>query len=226
MSNPIECAKAYQPADRAQLIAELVAVAGGWLHARCSSASVGLPGISTDDLFQETLLRLWRSPTPVDLTRPQAELRVYLARTVDWVAKDLGRSLARRSRVEILLDVVRADISGIESAVPDAIDQMMIPDTDEDLIARIQHLIAPARLSKPQSDAVCNELADRSLTSHDFACLVDRSPDQVRKDKERGLRKLRAWLGLTPHEQRVFGAVRRFRSTNSRATPAAARVTR
>lgn len=184
--------------DRGALIDALVADQAQWLLSRCAKAAAGRAGLDAADVYQQTIERLLRASVAVD---PDNQgLRTFLGRCVDWVTQDLTDQQTRQGGVTLSPEKFG---DALERSSAEGADE---PTGDGSGIA--PDLLAEPGLNEHQVRAVLNECGDPGVSVKEFAHLVARSYDAVRKDKERALSRLRKWLCLDEEETRVFKAVR------------------
>ncbi len=195
--------------DRNELIVALVADHGDWLLVRCAKAAAGWAGFDKFDVYQETIKRLLTSSMRVD--PGNKGLRTFLSLHVEWATRDLIAKHAKDKGVELPPEEFDAKL---EQSAAERLDQT--PDSDGPGRS-VSAMIADAPLSDPQANAIGNECGEPGLPAKEFALMVGRSYSQIRKDKERGLRNLHTWLGLTEDEEKAFIAVRRYGSVGEAA---------
>lgn len=191
--------------DRGELIDALVADHGQWLVGRCAKAAAGRTELDAGDLYQQTIIRLLGASVAVD--PGNGGLRTFLSRCVEWATSDLSDQRVRQGGDDISPERYREVLDSSTA------DQDVGPEEPLD-----HGLVAGARLNPHETRAVLNDCGEPGVSAKEFAHMVARSHPAVRKDKERGIAKLRRWLGLDETETRVFMAVRRHGSVPAAAT--------
>jgi DNA-directed RNA polymerase specialized sigma24 family protein len=181
----------------------LLRVQGDWLRCRVRSTAHRFQ-LDGDELCQELMLSMLRRSTTVD--EGNKGVRTWLGSRVDWTAKDM---LRRRGREEA---VDNADLEAFEH------DQAARQPADppDPVTLDVKHLMQLG-LTGHEAQVVAFRCTGVDMPLKDFAELVHRSYTSVRKEYERGTRKIEELFGLTAEEVLV---VRMWRKHGSAAATA------
>lgn len=193
-----------EPNPAAERIERLLAVQGEWLRCRVRATAHHLR-LDADELCQELMLSMLRRSTTVD--EGNRGVRTWLGSRVDWTAKDMVR---RGGREETVSD---ADLQAIEY---DMATRRPAPDPPGPVTLDVKHLVQLG-LTLHEAQVVALRCTGVDMPLKDFAELVHRSYASVRKEYERGTRKIEALFGLTAEEILV---VREWRKHGTAAATA------
>ncbi len=180
----------------AERIERLLAVQGTWLRSRVCSTAHHFR-LDADDLCQELMLSMLRRSMTVD--EGNRGVRTWLGSRVDWTAKDM---LRRRGREET---VGPDDLEAIEREMTA---RSPIPESPGPVTLDVRHLIQLG-LTPHEAQVVALRCTGVDMPLKDFAELVHRSYASVRKEYERGTRKIEELFGLTAEEIVVVRAWRK-----------------
>ncbi len=184
--------------DRPELVEVVLREQGIWLMERCEAAAKRWPAIlDAHDLFQGVMQRLLRSRTDPDAHA--TGVRTFLARCLTWVVREQVDARIHQGGALVPDEEVLRRADAAEPA----------PDPDEPLD---EGLLRAIGLTDHQILALRREVERPELTWQQYADLVNRSCSAVRKDRERAVRRIEAWLGLDPLEH---AALARYRVTRS-----------
>ena len=189
----------------AERIERLLEVQGGWLRVRVRSTAHHFR-LDPDELCQELMLSMLRRSTTVD--EGNRGVRSWLGSRVDWTAQDM---LRRRGREET---VGAADLEAIEH---DMARRRPPPDPPGPMTLDMKHLVEWG-LTPHEAQVVALRCTGVDMPMKDFAELVQRSYSSVRKEYERGTRKIEELFGLTAEEVLVVRAWRKH-GTAAAAAP-------
>lgn len=187
--------------DRVELVEALVGELGAWLLDRCAKAAAGRTGFDKSDVYQETMIRLLTSSIEVQLDN--RGIKTFLSKRVEWATRDLVDRNARQAGVPVPAEEIEDRLARTAATPADESFDA------EDPAGSATAILGRSPLSAVKAAAVGNDCGEPGKSATEFAQLIGRTYDQVRKDKERGLRELRTWLGLTEAEEKVYLAVRR-----------------
>lgn len=191
------------PAERAAVVEAVLAAEARWLFERCRKAVATRPEIDASDVFQSVVKRLLLSRRQID---PDSRgFRTFLGRCADWVVLDLAADHERQAGVAISEEEFDA---ALEARVADELP--VGPLMEPELLSRIG-------LSPNQISTVLKDDRNSDLSWKEFAILLGRPYGAVRKDRERALDKIEAWLGLDAEERRAYAAHRRTGSVTQAA---------
>ncbi len=184
-----------EPNPAAERVERLLAVQGVWLRnrVRCTARYYRL---DADELCQELMLSMLRRSTTLD--EGNRGLRTWLGGRVDWTAKDM---LRRRGREDAM---VQEDLEAIEH---DMALRRPTPEPPSLATLDVRHLVALG-LTANEAQVVALRCTGVDMPLKDFAELVHRSHASVRKELERGTRKIENLFGLTSEEVAVVRAWR------------------
>jgi DNA-directed RNA polymerase specialized sigma24 family protein len=185
-----------EPGPAAARIERLLAVQGEWLRGRVRSTASYFR-LDPDELCQELMLSMLRRSTTLD--EGNRGVRTWLGSRVDWTAKDM---LRRRGREET---VGPHDLEAIEREM--AL-RHPAPEQPGPVTLDVKHLVELG-LTAHEAQVVALRCTGVDMPLKDFAELVRRSHASVRKEYERGTRKIEELFGLTPEEVVVVRAWRR-----------------
>ena len=188
----------------AERIERLLEVQGDWLRCRVRSTAHRLR-LDADELCQELMLSMLRRSTTVD--EGNKGVRTWLGSRVDWTAKDM---LRRRGREDA---VGPEDLQAIED---DMIARRPAPEHAGPVTLDVKHLVQLG-LTPHEAQVVAMRCTGVDMPLKDFAELVHRSYASVRKEYERGTRKIEELFGLTAEEVLV---VRTWRKHGTAAAAA------
>jgi hypothetical protein len=87
--------------------------------------------------------------------------------------------------------------------------------TDFELILDVYYLVERCHLTQNEARTVALRCSGVDMTFKEYAALVGRSHASVRKEYERGIRKIGASLGLTDDEHEIMRAMSRHGSTTA-----------
>ena len=180
-----------EPNPAAERIERLLEVQGEWLRVRVRSSAHHFR-LDPDELCQELMLSMLRRSTTVD--EGNRGVRSWLGSRVDWTAQDMLRRRGREETVEA------ADLESIEH------DGRRLPAPDPSL--DVKHLVQMG-LTLHEAQVVALRCTGVDMPLKDFAELVHRSYASVRKEYERGTRKIEELFGLTAEEILVVRAWRK-----------------
>ena len=193
-----------EPNPAAERIERLLAVQGEWLHGRVRSTARHFR-LDPNELCQELMLSMLRRSTMAD--EGNRGVRSWLGSRVDWTAQDM---LRRRGREETVSD---ADLEAIERGMAA---RRPAPDPPGPMTLDTRHLIELG-LTPNEAQVVALRCTGVDMPLKDFAELVHRSYASVRKEYERGTRKIEELFGLTAEEVLV---VREWRKHGTAAATA------
>ena len=185
-------------------IDQLLQEQNAWLYRRVRSTALRYH-VDADKLLQETLLSLLRASTSLD--PGDRGLRTWLAQRVEWSATNLRRQQAR--------DLTADDLSGIDlanEASPTPSPAQELRDTSIN-----QRRLQEVGLTRDQAQTLAMRTSGFDLSLRELAELLDRSYAKTRQDYARGLRRVEAWIRLTPTETQVYTAYRRYGSVEHAA---------
>lgn len=212
---PLRCEDDQAPKDPREVLRQNRALHGDdqevsddhekWLRAAILSAARRY-GVDRDDLRQELELSLLRRSVTLDEGNPGA--RGWLTRRIKWTAL----SMRRRGGPEFPTDP--ADLQSVDSH-RDVVHEHQVPLAD--LIQRIRGNLLRLGLSENESQTVALLCAGVDLPLNDFALMVGRSHASVRKERSRGVRKIKNHFGLTAEEDVVLQGWRTFGSARAAA---------
>jgi DNA-directed RNA polymerase specialized sigma24 family protein len=184
------------PNPAAERIERLLAVQGLWLRdrVRCTARRYRL---DADELCQELMLSMLRRSATVDEGNPG--VRSWLGGRVDWTAHDM---LRRRGREDI---VSPDDLAAIER---DMSARRPVQESPALVTLDVRYLIELG-LTPNEAQVVAFRCTGIDMPLKEFADLVHRSHASVRKEFERGTRKIENLFDLTAEELLVVRAWRR-----------------
>lgn len=193
-----------EPNAAADRIERLLEVQGAWLRCRVRSTAHRLR-LDADELCQELMLSILRRSTTVD--EGNKGVRTWLGSRIDWTAQDM---LRRRGREETVgpqdLEAIERDMAArcpmSESPGPATLD--------------VKQLVQLG-LTLHEAQVVALRCTGVDMSLKDFAELVHRSYASVRKELERGTRKIEDLFGLTAEEIVVVRAWRKHGSAAATA---------
>jgi DNA-directed RNA polymerase specialized sigma24 family protein len=185
-----------EPNPAAERIERLLAVQGEWLHGRVRSTARRFR-LDPDELCQELVLSMLRRSTMAD--EGNRGVRSWLGSRVDWTAQDM---LRRRGREET---VDAADLEAIEH---DMATRRAAPDPPGPTTLDVKHLVQMG-LTPNEAQVVALRCTGVDMALKDFAELVHRSYASIRKEFERGTRKIEELFGLSAEEIVVVRAWRK-----------------
>lgn len=193
----------------AERVERLLEVQGDWLRRRVlrRARHYRLDG---GDLCQQLMEGLLRRSTTVDERNPG--VRSWLSVRIEYTAVDMVRAAGRSSP---------AGPEELEMIEREAAARGRWPaDPNTEITIDPQHLIKIG-LTPHEAQTVAMHCTGVDMTLKEFAELVHRSYSAVRKELERGKRKIENLFGLTPAEAEVIRAWRKHGSVQE-----AARATR
>ena len=194
-----------EPNPAAERIERLLCVQGEWLRNRVKHTAHHFR-LDADELCQELMLSMLRRSTTVD--EGNRGVRTWLGSRVDWTAKDM---LRRRGREETIgpedLEAIEHEISARHPA----------PEHPGPVTLDMKHLVELG-LTPHEAQVVALRCTGVDMPLKDFAELVHRSYASVRKEYERGTRKIEELFGLTAEEVLVVRAWRKH-GTAAAAAP-------
>ena len=193
-----------EPNPAAERIERLLAVQGEWLRCRVRATALHLR-LDGDELCQELMLSMLRRSMTVD--EGNRGVRTWLGARVDWTAKDM---LRRRGRDE---SVGPEDLEAIEHEMTR---RRPASDPPGPVTLDVKHLVQLG-LTLHEAQVVAFRCTGVDMPLKDFAELVHRSYASVRKEFERGTRKIEELFGLTAEEVHV---VREWRKHGTAAATA------
>lgn len=194
-------APAPQPVPAAQRVERLLEQEGNWLAERIRVAADRF-GLDSEELFQEVVVSLLRRESYADLQN--RGLHTWLGDRVDWTAYDL---LRKRNRTVPVTDR------------PDALDRLADPSSGGPPSPTLNPQdLERLGLTTNEAQTVAFHCTGTDMPLKDLALLVGRSYAAVRKEKQRGLKKLENLFDLTDEETEVVRAWRRH-GTAAAAAP-------
>jgi DNA-directed RNA polymerase specialized sigma24 family protein len=155
----------------------LLEVQGDWLRCRVRSTAHRFR-LDADELCQELMLSILRRSTTVD--EGNKGVRTWLGSRVDWTARDMLRRRGRETTVDA------ADLEAIEN---DMATRRPAPDPPGPMTLDTKHLVQWG-LTPHEAQVVAMRCTGVDMPLKDFAELVHRSYASVRKEYERGTRKI------------------------------------
>src|SRR5690349_20935775 len=197
--------RVMEPNPAGERIERLLANQGEWLRNRVKHTARHFR-LDADELCQELMLSMLRRSTTVD--EGNRGVRTWLGSRVDWTAKDM---LRHRGREEC---VGPEDLRAIEDEMTA---RRPTPDHPGPATLDVKHLVELG-LTAHEAQVVAMRCTGVDMPLKDFAELVQRSYASVRKEFERGTRKIEELFGLTAEEIRVVRAWRRH-GTAAAAAP-------
>jgi DNA-directed RNA polymerase specialized sigma24 family protein len=189
----------------AERIERLLCVQGEWLRSRVRSTAHHFR-LDSDELCQELMLSMLRRSTTVD--EGNRGVRSWLGSRVDWTAQDM---LRRRGRDETV------DAKNLEAIEHEMAARRPAPDPPTPMTLDVKHLVELG-LTPNEAQTVALRCTGVDMPLKDFAELVHRSYASVRKELERGTRKIEELFGLTAEEAVVVRAWRKH-GTAAAAAP-------
>jgi DNA-directed RNA polymerase specialized sigma24 family protein len=189
----------------AERIERLLAVQGDWLRGRVRRTARRFR-LDPDELCQELMLSMLRRSTTVD--EGNRGVRTWLGGRVDWTAQDM---LRRRGREETVA------VEDLEAVDREAAARCTDTDLPGPVTLNLDHLVELG-LTRNEAQVVALRCSGIDMPLKDFAELVQRSYASIRKEYERGTRKIEELFGLTAEEVAVVRAWRKH-GTAAAAAP-------
>ena len=197
--------RSRSPIPPPKRIDRLLAVQGEWLRGRVRSTAHRLR-LDTDELCQELMLSMLRRSTTLD--EGNRGVRTWLGSRVDWTAQ--GHAAPPGSEETS----GHADLEAIEREMAARHPAAGSPGP---ITLDVRHLVALG-LTPHEAQVVALRCTGVDMPLKDFAELVHRSYASVRKEYERGTRKIEELFGLTAEEVLVVRAWRKH-GTAAAAAP-------
>lgn len=201
------CRSAEPLGAAAQRVSDLLAVQMSWLRRRTVSAARQF-GLEAEDLFQEVMVSLLRRTTSA-VDELHVGVRTWLGRRVDFTAKDMVR--ARGSEVPAEPE----ELEMLEHTAAGGGRWLGVPRLD--FVLDIYFLVERCELSPQEAQTITVQCAGTGMTLKEYAAAVGRSYAGVRKERERGIRKIENCLGLAPEEHEVMRMRHRHGSVDATA---------
>lgn len=177
-------------------VEELLQLQGAWLLRRVRGVADRFR-LLPEDLYQEVMLRMLRSSIAVDAQN--RGVRTWLSRLIEYTAIDMVRA----GKHEIPVDSLDLEIA--ERVEADHCWSDRQPGFE--LALDVFHLVERCGLRLYEARAVALRCSGVDMTFKEYAALIGRSHCAVRKDYERGIRKVQVALGLTSDEHEIMRAM-------------------
>lgn len=192
---------AKRTTEAADHVEELLQLQGAWLLRRVRAVADRFR-LHPDDLYQEVMLRMLRSSVTVDAQN--RGVRTWLSRLIENAAVDMIRVAKREVPVEAV-DLDALDQIDVDQCWPER-------QAGFELAVDVYHLVERCGLRLHEARAVALRCSGVDMTFKEYAALVGRSHAAVRKDYERGMRKIQVSLGLSSDEHEIMRAMVRHGS--------------
>jgi RNA polymerase sigma factor (sigma-70 family) len=196
--------RAQPSPEAADHVEELLELQGAWLLRRVRAVANDYR-LVTEDLYQEVVLRILRCSTAVDAQN--RGVRTWLAKRVEFTALDMSRQKQRAAPVAPF-EVDAADQS-------DADGDCSGRQQNFDFVLDVYHLVERCHLTLNEARTVALRCSGVDMTFKEYATLVGRSHASIRKEYERGMRKVEASLGLNVDEHEIMRAMFRHGSPSA-----------
>jgi RNA polymerase sigma factor (sigma-70 family) len=205
-----------QSTANVDLVEDLMKSTGGWLYSKARKVAARYK-LDPDDLMQELMLSLLRRRATLDDTH--AGLYSWLNERIHWTAYDMLRRTKRDRETPTSPENLSAALDVRIDRTPSVsyLGTLAPPGYDPTETALSAKDLRTPGLSANEAQTVMLIWYGYDLLLKDFANLVGRSPSAIRKEKERGLRKISNQFGLTDQEFSVFTAWRACGSTSAAA---------